>query len=266
MKAEEVFLEVGTSLGAAIECLILKVFLVMGGMVVVVENFTGNGELLENSVKECFPCELMVLFLLLIMLVVSGLVFIGDGRVLLIPETSFEENDVFLVGDVLLVTLTMSSVSVSCDTKEKGSLSGDGWSATIFLIRCSNSSSLIFSKLSGTDGPASTPQPSPPSAWLDNKLSLSPSGLALSFLPKFTRCNTRGSGLLMNKSRVSSLFSESKEYIFFSLGELLLLLLEESSLSESGYILCNVGRASLRFERIRGSSYHGVVVLNSILE
>lgn len=186
-----------------------------------------------------------------------------DGKILLVSELPFEVNDASLVGDVLLVTL---SASMPCDTDESRLLPEVGCSVTIFPTSCSNSSSPIFSKLCGIVGPASTPQPSPTSAWQDIRLSLSPSGFTLPSLPKFTRCNTRGSGLLMNRSSDSSLFPEFKEALFFSLGELLLLLLEESSLSESGYILCSGGRASLRFERIRGSSYHGTIVLNWVPE
>lgn len=66
----------------------------------------------------------------------------------------------------------------------------------------------------------------------------------------------------MNSSRVSSLFSETKEVLFSSLGVLVTLLLEESSLSESGYILCSGGRPLLCLERMRGASYHGILVSN----
>ena len=71
----------------------------------------------------------------------------------------------------------------------------------------------------------------------------------------------------MNSSRVSSLFSETREALFSSLDVLLLLLLlllllEESSLSESGYILCSGRRALLSLESTRGSSYQGTLTFD----
>lgn len=70
VKAEEVSLETGVYLGAITECFVSEVVVVIIEMVVV-DSPAGDGDLFVESVIKCSSCELMVLFLL-IMVVVTG--------------------------------------------------------------------------------------------------------------------------------------------------------------------------------------------------
>lgn len=68
VKAEEVSLEIGVYLGALTECFVSEVVVVMIEMVVV-DSPGGDGDLVVDSVIKCSLCELMVLFLLIMVVV-----------------------------------------------------------------------------------------------------------------------------------------------------------------------------------------------------